>query len=483
MRPAPFCRLLPLFFGIPFGAWAEKSKVDPESAAERPNVIVIMADDLGYGDLGIYGHPTIRTPALDRLASEGQKWTSFYAAANVCTPSRAALVTGRWPVRSGMASDKRLVLTARASGGLPAGESTLAEELAAHGYVTGAIGKWHLGHLPQYLPTRHGFSSFFGTPFSNDETVAPKWRPNFARRDYWRNELFYAPRSEYWDIPLLHDEREIERPVDQTTLARRYSDEIVKFVQTNRSRPFFLYFAPNMPHVPLFASEEYRGRSLRGPYGDAVEELDGTIGRLMETLRAEGLDRKTLVIFTSDNGPWLIFNEHGGSAGLLRDGKGTTWEGGHRVPAIFWWPGKIHASVVPGIGANLDLMPTILRLTGAGLPVDTKLDGIDLSPVLLDGAQSPRDSMLYFRGTQVFAYREGAYKIHLRTRPGFGLNVQETIHTPPLLYHLEHDPSETQDLSSSHPEMVERLLAGLERQLADLEFGSDQLVGQLPPTQ
>jgi arylsulfatase A len=445
-----------------------------------PNIIVILADDLGYGDLGVYGHPTIRTPALDRLAAEGQKWTSFYAAANVCTPSRAALLTGRWPVRSGMASEQRLVLTARAAGGLPPGEITLAELLQARGYVTAAVGKWHLGQQERFLPTRQGFNSFFGTPYSNDEALNPAWRRQFARRDYWNGAHFRDPRSEYWDIPLLRDETELERPVDQTTLPPRYADELIRFVRANRSRPFFLYFAPNMPHVPLFASAAFRGRSARGPYGDVVEELDDTIGRLVTVLREEGLDRRTLVIFTSDNGPWLIFGNQGGSAGLLRDGKGTTWEGGHRVPAIFWWPGRIAPGVEEGIGTQLDLLPTLARLAGAPLPADTRLDGVDLGPALFAGAASPRQSMLYFRGPRVFAYREGPYKIHLRSRPGFGLQVQETVHEPPLLYHLEHDPSERHDLAADHPEVVARLRAGLDRELAGLTFGPDQLAEQLP---
>jgi arylsulfatase A len=304
----------------------------------RPNVIIILADDMGYGDLGCYGNTSIRTPELDRMAAEGQKWTGFHVAANVCTPSRAGLLTGRWPVRSGMTSDRRLVLTARAAGGLPDTEITLAELLRQQGYATGAIGKWHLGQQARYLPTSRGFG---------------EWHALFQRRGgqpgveegfhYWNNPLFYTPRSEYWDIPLLRNETELERPVEQSTLTQRYTEEAVQFVERHAGQPFFLYLAPNMPHVPLFASEGFRGRSARGIYGDTVEELDAMVGRLLEAVRRLGLEQNTLVIFSSDNGPWLIFGEHGGSAGALRDGKGTTWEGGHRVPAIFWWPGRIKA--------------------------------------------------------------------------------------------------------------------------------------------
>ena len=446
-----------------------------------PNVILIFADDLGYGDLGCYGNTSIRTPQLDRMAAEGQKWTSFYAAANVCTPSRAALLTGRWPVRSGMTSDRRLVLTARAAGGLPDDEITLAQLLRSRGYVTGAIGKWHLGQQPQFLPTSRGFDGFFGTPYSNDEAVSPAWRKDFTRRDYWNNPLFYTPRSEYWDIPLMRDEAELERPVEQSTLTQRYTEAAVRFIETHARRPFFLYLAPNMPHVPLFASDRFLGRSPRGIYGDTVEELDAMVGRLLEVLRRKGLAQNTLVFFSSDNGPWLIFGEHGGSAGILRDGKGTTWEGGHRVPAIFWWPGRIEGgSSVDGVGSTLDVFTTVAKLAGAALPAERVMDGLDLSAPLFGQGASPRQSMLYFRGTRIYAIRQGQYKAHFSTKPGFGPGLVETAHAPPLLFDLERDPGEQVDIAASHPEVVAGMVRLLAERQAGLSFGTDQLVEQLP---
>lgn len=450
----------------------------------RPNVIMIFADDLGYGDLGCYGNASIRTPQLDRMAAEGQRWTSFYVAANVCTPSRAGLLTGRWPVRSGMTSDRRLVLTARAAGGLPDTEITLAELLRRQGYATGAIGKWHLGQQARYLPTSRGFSEFFGTPYSNDEAVSPAWRKDFTRRDYWNNPLFYTPRSEYWDIPLLRNETELERPVEQSTLTQRYTEAAVQFVEAYARQPFFLYLAPNMPHVPLFASEGFRGRSPRGIYGDVVEELDHMVGRLLETIRRLGLEKDTLVIFSSDNGPWLIFGEHGGSAGVLRDGKGTTWEGGHRVPAIFWWPGRIKAGGSVGdIGTTLDLFTTVAKLAGAALPADRVIDGLDLRAPLFSEGPSPRQNMLYFRGTKIYAIRQGQYKAHFSTKPGFGPGLVETVQDPPLLFDLSRDPGEQTNLASDHPGIVTEMIRLRAEQQAGLTQGTDQLVEQLPVNQ
>ena len=287
------------------------------SQVRTPNLIVIFCDDLGYGDLGVFGHPTIKTPHLDRMAAEGQKWTNFYVAASVCTPSRAALLTGRLPIRSGMCSNRRRVLFPNSKGGLPASEITIAEMLKPAGYATACIGKWHLGHLQQYLPTRNGFDSYFGVPYSNDmDRVAGSPRGR---------EAFWKPKFEYWNVPLLRDEAIVERPADQNTLTRRYAREAVAFIRKNRSRSFFLYLAHTMPPVPLFRSDDFAGESLRGRYGDVIEEIDWSVGQVLQTLRDTGLDRNTLVVFTSDNGPWLIFNEHGGSAGLLRGGKGGTF--------------------------------------------------------------------------------------------------------------------------------------------------------------
>jgi arylsulfatase A len=417
--------------------------------ARPPNLVVILADDLGYGDLATYGHPTMRTPRLDRMAAEGQRWTSFYVAASVCTPSRAALLTGRLPVRSGMASAERRVLYPDSSGGLPASELTIAEVLKARGYATAAIGKWHLGHLPEHLPMHHGFDTYFGVPYSNDMDADPKLTPEAKMQRVRR------PRREDFNVPLLRDATELERPVDQTTITRRYTEDAVRFIGANRDRPFFLYVAHTMPHVPLYTSPEFTGKSPRGPYGDVIAEIDWSVGRVLDALREHGLGERTLVVFTSDNGPWLLYTDQGGSTGLLRGGKGDTFEGGMRVPAVFWWPGRVRPSVVQEMGSTLDLLPTFARLAGAQPPTDRMLDGVDLGPVLLQTGASPRDAMFFYRDDQLYAVRSGPFKAHFFTQPGYGPGSdRRTAHDPPLLYHLEQDPSEQFNVAEQHADVV-----------------------------
>jgi arylsulfatase A-like enzyme len=418
-----------------------------QSAEKRgvANVVLILADDLGYGDLGCYGHPTIRTPNLDRMAAEGQKYTSAYVAASVCTPSRAGLLTGRLPIRSGMCSGKRRVLFPDSAGGLPASEVTIAEALKPLGYTSGCVGKWHLGHLPQYLPTRHGFDFYFGLPYSNDmDNVSRKGR-----------EAILHPKVEYFNVPLLRNEKIIERPADQNTLTRRYTEEAIGFIKKNKERPFFLYFAHTFPHVPLFASDKFRGASRRGIYGDAVEELDWSVGRVLQTLRDEGLSRDTLVVFTSDNGPWLIQNQHGGSAGLLRDGKGSTWEGGMREPFLVWGPGRVPAGrTVPDLVSTLDLLPTLVTLAGGRPPADREMDGSDVSPLFLGTGPGSRKEMFFYRGETLYAVRNGPYKAHFITENAYGPDRQRKEHNPPLLYNLDGDPSERFDIGKEHPDVL-----------------------------
>ena len=412
-----------------------------------PNIIIIFADDLGYGDLSCYGHPTIITPQLDKMAYEGQKWTNFYVAASVCTPSRAGLLTGRYPIRSGMCSDKSRVLFPNSTGGIPEREITLAEQLKQAGYVTGAVGKWHLGHKKEFLPTNNGFDSYFGIPYSNDmDRISPK--------ELTHKDVFWEPKSEYFDVPLLQDEEELERPARQEDLTKRYNEAAVSFIEENQDKPFFLYLAHNLPHVPLFASFEMMGKSKRGLFGDVVQEIDHGVGQIMETLKAMGLDDNTLVVFTSDNGPWLSYDDHGGSAGLLHDGKGTTWEGGMRVPAIFWWPGKIQPAVIDEIGSTLDLFTICSTLAGVDLPDDREMDGYDLSPVLFDLEQSPRDEMFYYRGTTIYAARQGAYKLHYITETEYTKDNNKIVHDQPLLFNVEVDPSEKYNIADEHPEIV-----------------------------
>ncbi len=425
---------------------------------QRPqNFVVIFCDDLGYGDLGSFGNPTIRTPHLDRMAAQGQRWTSFYAADSVCTPSRSALLTGRLPIRTGMFSDTNRVLFPNSLGGLPASEITIAEALKTRGYATAAIGKWHLGFQPEYLPMKQGFDSYFGIPYSNDMDATYK-AP--TRDDYFR--YLKNPKREYWNVPLMRDERVLERPADQTTLTKRYTDEAVKFINANQSRPFFLYLAHSMPHMPLFRSKEFEGKSQRGLYGDVIEELDANVGRVLDALRQLKLDRDTLVVFTSDNGPWATFDEQGGSAGLLRGAKGGTYEGGMREPTIFWQPGMLKPGVVTDIGSTLDLLPTFCNLAGVkglseGKLADRVLDGFDLTGVLQGKGRSPRRTMFYWRGSKLYAVRHGSFKAHFITKSEYGSDPAIT-HDTPELYNLDHDPSEKFNVAQKHPEVIAEIL-------------------------
>jgi arylsulfatase A-like enzyme len=414
----------------------------------KPNFVVIFADDLGYGDLSCFGNPGIRTPELDRMAAEGAKLTDFYVAACVCTPSRAALLTGRLPIRSGMAGSEktRRVLYPQSEGGLPTTEITIAKALKPAGYATACIGKWHLGDHSPHLPMDHGFDLYFGLPYSNDMNRGP----NPRRFDTSRLD----PKSEYWNVPLLRGTNVVEIPAQQDTLTRRYTEEAVKFIRENKTKPFFLYFPHTFPHVPLFASAKFKGKSIRGLYGDVIEELDWSVGQVLETLRKEKLDQNTLVIFTSDNGPWLVKNLAGGSAGLLRDGKGSTWEGGMRVPAIAWWPGKIPAgTIISEMASSMDLFPTFLSLAGVEIPKDRPYDGYDLRQTLFDSAKSVRDTMFYYRGDELWAVRKGNYKIHFMTRAGY---TKEPVVTqdPPLLFDVAQDPSERFDIAGERPNIV-----------------------------
>jgi arylsulfatase A-like enzyme len=447
-----------------------------QGAQRPPNFIVIFCDDLGYGDLGSFGHPTIRTPHLDRMAAEGQRWTSFYAADSVCTPSRAALLTGRLPIRTGMFSNTpRRVLFPDSAGGLPASEITIAELLKTRGYATAAIGKWHLGFQPEYLPMKQGFDSYFGIPYSNDMDAVVKFSSRAEYINFMKN-----PKREYWNTPLMRNEEVVERPADQTTLTKRYTDEAIKFIRANKNRPFFLYLAHSMPHMPLFRSKEFEGRSARGLYGDVIEELDANVGRVLDALRQMKLDGATLVVFTSDNGPWAVFDEQGGSAGLLRGAKGGTFEGGMREPTIFWQPGAIKPGVTPDIGSTLDLLPTFCALAGAQAPTDRVLDGYDLSAVLRGKGRGPRQTMFYWRGSKLYAVRRGAFKAHFITQSEYGGEPAVT-HDPPLLYNLDHDPSEKYNVAVNHPDVIAEIRRLAEAHKQAIPPVENQLDKRLPP--
>ncbi len=418
-----------------------------------PNIVIMIADDLGYGDLGCYGHPTIRTPHLDRMAAEGIKLSQFYAA-HLCTPSRAALLTGRLPIRSGL----NVVLFPNSTGGIPDGEITLAEALKARGYATLCIGKWHLGHLPAYLPTRHGFDHYFGIPYSND---------------------MVATQKAYPPIPLFRDETIIEQPAVQETLTLRYTREAISFIRnhcaTAQPQPFFLYLAYTFPHIPLHAGKAFRGKSPRGLFGDTVEEIDWSAGQILAALRDEGIAGSTLVVFTSDNGPWLSQKLNGGSAGLLREGKGSTWEGGVRVPCLAWWPGTIApARTSLDLASELDLFTTCLDLAGAKIPEDRAIDGISLVPLLRGTGPSPRSRLFYYHAAALFAVRRGPWKIHLKTtHPGSG-NEKAQAHDPPLLFNLTTDPSEQFNVAGQHPNVVAQLLKEAEDHRRTIKPGPPQ---------
>jgi len=414
--------------------------------SKPPNIVVIFADDLGYGDLGCFGHPTISTPNLDRMAAEGMKFSQFYSAAPVCTPSRAALLTGRLPIRNGMCSDRRRVLFPNSAGGLPETEVTIASALKTAGYATCCIGKWHLGHLPKFLPTRRGFDHYFGIPYSND------MKPT----------------------PLMSNEETIEEPADQTTLTRRYTEQALKFIQKNKYKHFFLYFPHTFPHVPLFASDSFKNKSLRGLFGDVVEELDWSVGKILHTLRQNNLAENTLVFFTSDNGPWLIMNLNGGSAGLLRGGKGSTWEGGMREPCIAWWPGKIKPNTTnPALASTMDIFATCLEIAGVPVPKDRIIDGVNLLPALLGTGPDPRNIMFFYRGTRLMAVRKGPWKAHFITQAGYREKPKE--HDPPLLFNLEYDPSEKFNVADKNSKVIDDIRRTVERHKKNLKTPKSQL--------
>ncbi len=409
----------------------------------RPNFVVIFVDDLGYGDLGCYGSPNIRTPHLDRMAAEGLRFTSFYAQ-TVCGPSRAALMTGSYPIRVARHQDNQEAVHPE----LHDQEITIAELLQSAGYATGCFGKWDLaGHnpsrfIPELMPNHQGFDTFWGTSGSNDRSVN-----------------------------LFHNETLIETEANMATLTRRYTDHAVTFIQAHGDQPFFVYVPHTMPHTRLAASAEFRGTSRRGLYGDVVEEIDAEVGRILRTLEEQGVTGNTYVIFASDNGPWFLRGHHGGSAGPLRGAKTSSWEGGVRVPCIVWAPGRVPAGrIYRDIATTMDLLPTLCALTGLDAPADRVLDGQDISGIwsgaISDGDLPPRD-FYYYAHRRLQAVRSGPWKLHL-TRPlpteGDPFRVQHLgpydagpIESP-LLFHLERDIGERHDVAERHPEVVRELI-------------------------
>ncbi|MGY5851153.1 sulfatase family protein [Salegentibacter sp. F14] len=435
MRPNRLFLLLwlILLFGM------DSSAQSKEADQIQPNVIIIFVDDLGYGDLSSFGHPTIKTPNIDKMAQEGVKLTQFYVGASICTPSRAALLTGRLPVRSGMAGSENSgnVLYPRSTGGLPQSEITLAEAVREQGYTTGIIGKWHLGHLPEFLPLNHGFDYYFGIPYSND-MVPPRYKK--------------AP-----ELPLYENHKIIESDPDQNLLTRRYTEKAIEFIKENKDQPFFLYYPNNFPHTPLHASNKFENSSKRGLYGDVVQEIDWSVGEILKTLKQLEIDKNTLVVFTSDNGPWLKRRKNGGSAGLLYEGKASTYEGGFRVPAVVRWPGEIPDNqITDALTSTMDFFPTIMKLAGSPLPKDRRLDGVNIMPLLKGEKKQANDVIYYYLRDKLYAIRKGSWKAHFITKASYSKEAPKA-HDPPLLYNIDEDPSEKYEVGAKFPEKIEEI--------------------------
>ena len=419
------------------------------AAAPRPNIVLIFVDDLGYGDLACYGNPKTRTPHIDQLAAEGQRWTSFYASGAVCVPSRTGLMSGRHPA---LFNGKNRLPTTR--------DRLMPAMLKRQGYTTGILGKWHLAGYPKDFtrspmhPLECGFDFHYGTPGSNDGPAPLGKRQTRA--------VFDSCNKFTFQVPLIRGREVEEFPANQELFTQRYTTEAVQWIKANKDRPFFLYMAHNMPHAPIFASKAFQGKSAGGRCGDVIEEIDWSVGQVMKAIKDAGGDEKTLVVFTSDNGPWSMFEVHAGTAHPLRGEKGTSWEGGYRVPAIFRWPGRIKPGTVNGMAANLDLYATFATLTGGSQP--TKLSGYmskDLSPSLLQGKASPRNQWFYSMAGAI-AFRSGNYKIHLSTRdrssnPDTRAREPVTMYKQPLLFDLSRDIGEQTNLSDKHPDIVKHL--------------------------
>ncbi|MCL2692717.1 MAG: sulfatase [Rikenellaceae bacterium] len=435
-----------------------------------PNFIVINLDDMGYGDFTAAGATGYRTPNIDRMCAEGMRLTNFYAAQAVSTASRAGLLTGCYPNRLGFAG----ALNPNSPVGLNPEERTIASLLRERGYATSAIGKWHLGDKQPFMPLDHGFDEYYGLLYSND---------------MWP----YHPTAGSYYPPLpLYEGNEVINPAmtgeDQTQLTTDYTERAVRFITENRDRPFFIYLAHTMPHVPLFVSDKFAGKSEQGLYGDVMMELDWSLGEILKALKHNGLDDNTVVMFTSDNGPWINYGNHAGSTGGLREGKGTSFEGGKRVPFIIRWPGKIPAGVVSSrLAVNIDLLPTIVSMAGARLP-EKKIDGVDMTRVFMgDPDTNPREYFLYYyRDNQLQAVRNAEFKLVLphrsRTyegylpgndgRPG---EVSENMDVPQALYDLRRDPGERYDVQEQHPEVIEQLMRVVEAAREDM---GDVLTGR-----
>ena len=441
--------IVPLIFLFFFACKNKDSQ--SEVPTQPPNVVLIFTDDQGYQDVGVFGSPNIETPHLDQMASEGVKLTSYYSAQAVCSASRAGILTGCYPNRIGIHN----ALGPGNTHGINSTETTMAEMLKANGYHTAIFGKWHLGHYPEFMPNRHGFDEYFGIPYSND---------------MWPFHPQQGPIFNFPDLPLYENETVIDTLIDQSQLTTRITDRSVDFIHRNKDNPFFLYVAHPQPHVPLFVSEKFKGKSERGLYGDVIMEIDWSVGQILDALKKNGLEDNTIVIFTSDNGPWLSYGNHAGSALPLREGKGTAWEGGQREPFIIKYPDKLQAGKVVDIPVMaIDMLPTIARLTDSQLP-ELTIDGKDVWNVISgETSESPQKAyFFYYRVNELFGVRYGKWKLYFPHRyrtmngqepgkdgqPGeYRMIDLEEIE----LYDVANDISETKNVAKEHPKVVEEI--------------------------
>ena len=426
--------------------------------AAKPNFVIIFTDDQGYGDLSCFGSKTIKTPNIDRIAKEGRKFTSFMVASPVCTPSRAALLTGCYPKRVGM---HQHVLFPASTKGLNAKEHTIADHLKGQGYATACFGKWHLGHHKETLPTANGFDTYYGIPYSNDMNHPDnKGKP----RGGWQGmDILWAdPESTLtkWKTPLFEDEKIVELPVDQRTITRRCTQKSIDFITANKDKPFFVYIPHSMPHIPLYVPDDVRDPDPKRAYINTIEHIDTEVGRLLKTIDDLKLTDNTYVIYTTDNGPWLPFLHHGGSAGPLRDGKGTTFEGGQRVPCVMRGPGIPAGTVCDELTGTIDLLPTIAAITGKALPKGRKIDGVDVTGLWKGtAAVSPRSEFLHYtsRG-DLEGIRSEKWKLLIK-KPRRNPNNR-----PPqvFLFDLSKDLGEQNNLAEAKPAIVKDLRARME---------------------
>ncbi len=414
-------------------------------SGDRPNIVIIFTDDQGYGDVGCYGAKGFETPNLDRMAKEGVRFTDFYVAASSCTPSRAALLTGCYPQRVSMPD----VIGPKSKNVINPDEVTIAEMLRQRGYATACYGKWHLGDTLESLPMQNGFDDYFGLPYSND---------------MWPN---HPTNRSFPDLPLIDGEKIVEYNPDQTMLTTWYTERSVKFIEQNKDRPFLLYLPHSMCHVPLYVSDKFKGKSENGLFGDVIMEIDWSVGQILKTIKRLGIDENTLVIFTCDNGPWLSYGNHAGSALPLREGKGTSFDGGQREPCIMRWPGKLPAGrVCKELASSIDIYPTVAALTGASLP-DRKIDGKNILTLMTGGpnAKTPHDAFYFYRHNNIEGIRSGKWKLHLpheyRSLVKAGADgmpepyIKKKIGI--ALFDMENDIGEQNDLAEKHPDIVDRL--------------------------